>query len=80
MGLHSLNNTPYKKINSELKFVYSENDTLSKIFSRVMRFTGALLVSSIIIKEPPKKFSDTNIFSQRKFSILEKRQLKKRMN
>ena len=27
-----MNNTAYKKLNSELKFVYSENDTLSIIF------------------------------------------------
>jgi hypothetical protein len=33
-----LRNTAYKKLNSDLKLVYSDNDTLSMIFQNKMKW------------------------------------------
>ena len=56
-----MNNTAYKKINSELKFVYSENDTLSIIFQSNEMLLGVVGEFNNNIKEL-EKISDTNIY------------------
>jgi phosphate starvation-inducible PhoH-like protein len=70
-----LNNTAYKKLNSELKFVYSENDTLSIIFQSNEMLLGVVGEFNNNIKEL-EKITDTKIYS-RGNSILVKGNLKK---
>jgi phosphate starvation-inducible PhoH-like protein len=70
-----LNNTAYKKLNSELKFVYSENDTLSIIFQSNEILLGVVGEFNNNIKEL-EKITDTKIYS-RGNSILVKGNLKK---
>tara|TARA_B100000676_G_scaffold296577_1_gene337077 strand:- start:220 stop:1227 length:1008 start_codon:yes stop_codon:yes gene_type:complete len=70
-----LNNTAYKKLNSDLKFVYSENDTLSIIFQSNEILLGVVGEFNNNIKEL-EKITDTKIYS-RGNSILVKGNLKK---
>ncbi len=70
-----MNNTAYKKLNSELKFVYSENDTLSIIFQSNEMLLGVVGEFNNNIKEL-EKITDTKIYS-RGNSILVKGNLKK---
>ena len=70
-----MNNTAYKKLNSELKFVYSENDTLSIIFQSNEILLGVVGEFNNNIKEL-EKITDTKIYS-RGNSILVKGNLKK---
>ncbi len=70
-----MNNTAYKKLNSDLKFVYSENDTLSIIFQSNEILLGVVGEFNNNIKEL-EKITDTKIYS-RGNSILVKGNLKK---
>ena len=70
-----MSNTAYKKLNSELKFVYSENDTLSIIFQSNEMLLGVVGEFNNNIKEL-EKITDTKIYS-RGNSILVKGNLKK---
>ena len=70
-----MNNTAYKKINSELKFVYSENDTLSIIFHSNEMLLGVVGEFNNNIKEL-ERITDTKIYS-RGNSILVKSDVKK---
>ena len=70
-----MNNTAYKKLNSELKFVYSENDTLSIIFQSNEMLLGVVGEFNNNIKEL-EKITDTKIYS-RGNSILVKGNSKK---
>jgi len=58
-----LSNTAYKKLNSELKFVYSENDTLSIIFQSNEMLLGVVGEFNNNIKEL-EKITDTKIYSR----------------
>ena len=70
-----MNNTAYKKINSELKFVYAENDTLSIIFNSNEILLGVVGEFNNNIKEL-ERITDTKIYS-RGNSILVKSDAKK---
>ena len=70
-----MNNTAYKKLNSELKFVYSENDTLSIIFQSNEMLLGVVGEFNNNIKEL-EKITDSKIYS-RGNSILVKGNSKK---
>ncbi len=70
-----MNNTAYKKLNSELKFVYSENDALSIIFQSNEMLLGVVGEFNNNIKEL-EKITDTKIYS-RGNSILVKGNSKK---
>ena len=58
-----MSNTAYKKLNSELKFVYSENDTLSIIFQSNEMLLGVVGEFNNNIKEL-EKITDTKIYSR----------------
>ena len=58
-----MSNTAYKKLNSELKFVYSENDTLSIIFQSNEMWLGVVGEFNNNIKEL-EKITDTKIYSR----------------
>jgi len=58
-----LSNTAYKKLNSELKFVYSENNTLSIIFQSNEMLLGVVGEFNNNIKEL-EKITDTKIYSR----------------
>ena len=70
-----MNNTAYKKINSELKFVYAENDTLNIIFNSNEMLLGVVGEFNNNIKEL-ERITDTKIYS-RGNSILVKSDAKK---
>ena len=70
-----MSNTAYKKLNSELKFVYSENNTLSIIFQSNEMLLGVVGEFNNNIKEL-EKITDTKIYS-RGNSILVKGNSKK---
>ena len=70
-----MNNPAYKKLNSELKFVYSENDTLSIIFQSNEMLLGVVGEFNNNIKEL-EKITDSKIYS-RGNSILVKGNSKK---
>ncbi len=70
-----MNNTAYKKLNSELKFVYSENNTLSIIFQSNEMLLGVVGEFNNNIKEL-EKITDSKIYS-RGNSILVKGNSKK---
>jgi len=58
-----LSNTAYKKLNSDLKFVYSENDTLSIIFQNNEMLLGVVGEFNNNIKEL-EKITKTKIYSR----------------
>ena len=58
-----MSNTAYKKLNSELKFVYSENNTLSIIFQSNEMLLGVVGEFNNNIKEL-EKITDTKIYSR----------------
>ena len=58
-----MNNTAYKKINSDLKFVYSENDTLSIIFHSNEMLLGVVGEFNNNIKEL-ERITNTKIYSR----------------
>ena len=58
-----MNNPAYKKLNSELKFVYSENDTLSIIFQSNEMLLGVVGEFNNNIKEL-EKITDSKIYSR----------------
>ena len=70
-----MNNLSYKKAVNDLKFVYSENNTLSIIFKNNDILMGVVGEFNNNIKEL-EKITDTNIYS-RGNSILVKSTLKK---
>ena len=70
-----MSNTVQKKIYSDLKFVYSENDTLSIIFQSNEALLGVVGEFNNNIKEL-EKITETNIYS-RGNSILIKSNSKK---
>tara|TARA_B100000214_G_C23716410_1_gene512241 strand:- start:115 stop:447 length:333 start_codon:yes stop_codon:yes gene_type:complete len=70
-----LSNPIYKKINSDLKYVYSENDTLSIIFQNNEVLLGVVGEFNNNLKEL-EKISETKIYS-RGNSILVKSNPKK---
>ena len=58
-----MNTIAYKKINSELKFVYSDNDTLSVIFQNNNLLLGVVGEFNTNLKEL-EKITKTNIYSR----------------
>ena len=70
-----MSNPIYKKINSDLKYVYSENDTLSIIFQNNEVLLGVVGEFNNNLKEL-EKISETKIYS-RGNSILVKSNQKK---
>jgi len=70
-----LNNTAYNKLNSDLKFVYSDNDTLSIIFQNNEMLLGVVGEFNNNIKEL-ERITETKIYS-RGNSILVKSNPKK---
>ena len=58
-----MSNTAYKKLNSDLKFVYSENDTLSIIFQNNEMLLGVVGEFNNNIKEL-EKITKTKIYSR----------------
>ena len=58
-----MNIIAYKKINSELKFVYSDNDTLSVIFQNNNLLLGVVGEFNTNLKEL-EKITKTNIYSR----------------
>ncbi len=70
-----MSNTAYKKINSDLRYVYSENDTLSIIFQSNEILSGVVGEFNNNIKEL-EKITKTKIYS-RGNSIVVKSNLKK---
>ena len=67
--LHNLSNSVSKKIKSDLKFVYSENSTVSIIFSRNEDLLGVAGEFNNNIKEL-EKITDTSIYSRGNSIIL----------
>ena len=72
---HKLSNIIQKKINSELKFVYSDNNTISVIFQNNDLLLGVVGEFNCNLKEL-EKITETNIYS-RGNSILIKSEQKK---
>ena len=62
-GQHSLNNTVIKKLDSELKFVYSDNGTLSVIFQNNNLLLGVVGEFNDNLKEL-EKITNTSIYSR----------------
>jgi len=61
--LHNLSNTAYKKLNSDLRFVYSENNTLSIVFQNNEMLLGVVGEFNNNIKEL-EKITETKIYSR----------------
>ncbi len=72
-----MNNFISKKINSDLKFVYSENNTVSIIFSKNEDLIGIAGEFNNNIKEL-EKITNTSIYSRGNSIILKNDQKKKR--
>ncbi len=62
-GPHRLSNTAYNKLNSDLKFVYSDNDTLSIIFQSNEILLGVVGEFNNNIKEL-ERITKTKIYSR----------------
>ena len=58
-----MRNTAYKKLNSELRFVYSDNDTLSIIFQNNQILLGVVGEFNNNIKEL-ERITETKIYSR----------------
>ena len=58
-----MSNTAYKKLNSDLQFVYSDNDTLSIIFQKNELLLGVVGEFNNNIKEL-ERITETNIYSR----------------
>ena len=72
-----MNNFISKKINSDLKFVYSENNTVSIIFSKNEDLIGIAGEFNNNIKEL-EKITNTSIYSRGNSIILKNDQKKKK--